>query len=29
MHENNTVLSYVNNEQINEPVLESYMCYGS
>ena len=26
MHENNAVLSCVNNEQINEPVLESNLC---
>ena len=26
MHENNSVLSCVNNEQINEPVLESNLC---
>ena len=26
MHENNAVLSCVNNEQINRPVLESNLC---
>ena len=26
MHENNAVLSCVNNKQINEPVLESNLC---
>ena len=26
MHENNAVLSCVNNEQINEPVIESNLC---